>query len=584
MIEWPVGSEIAASCPNCGNEDTKQIILCTPWPDIAVGQVRISLLRCAACGCGFVHPAKTADYATEPASGDSALAFYLQQGAGLRGIAVNLLKLNRPRGTRLLEIGCGFGFGLDFARRILGWEVLGLDPSPAAAAGRVRLGLPIESRYLETDEPGLRDRFDVVMASEVIEHVLSPPTLLKAFRSALREGGTLVLTTPNVEAVGPRTPPGILVPLLSIGFHLVLQSPTSLAKLLSDAGFVDVDVGQSGGGQLVAVGRKSPVADSLSASTPAGSGGDDCYRRYLDNAARAAEAGSDLWLGLTARAYREAVNVSDRAAADLLWDEFTVGCGRRFGIDPETGAAKDAGPVDESLESLSLREPLCLGPVLLHRAFHRLLAGETRQSVESLFMCAASATNRLRRSLQLIGADDGDAEDVSWVATAEALLCAAERGTDGVVERFTAIGHSPADALAWRDGQLPRTDHYRRRIFVSLVNAARFEQADEFADVTAKASARAASPDAVLADDELDVLFCAAVRELQRNKSGAKKALDLLRQLHGACSAARAAGRTGSAVTLRQPAHDAEILALEVLGHKQQADALRRTKCAANAD
>jgi hypothetical protein len=118
-----------------------------------------------------------------------------------------------------------------------------------------------------------------------------------------------------------------------------------------------------------------------------------------------------------------------------------------------------------------------------------------------------------------------------------------------------------------------RANVYRRRTFVSLVNSARLDDADRMADVVAQVGARAALPAAELADDELDVLFCGAMLELQRPKPAAERALNLLRQLRGACTSA--AHRAGSAELLLVPARNAEILALNLLGRKQEADALR---------
>jgi SAM-dependent methyltransferase len=634
-IEWPIDADshtISAVCPNCGHLSGKAIILHMLSPGASLASGQVSLLRCATCGCGFVHPAVTADYEAEAAGGKSALAFYLQQGAGLRGIASNLCGLNRPDGTRLLEVGCGFGFGLDFARRALNWTVLGLDPSPFAAAGRECLRLPIESRLLTGEDPDLNERFDVVSASEVIEHVLSPPNFARTLRAALREGGSLVLTTPDVEAVGPTTPIGTLLPLLSVGYHLVLQSAASLATLLQNAGFVDVEIRHVGGGQLSAQCSRAPRRCGV-AAIPKTDLSSDKYRRYLRDGLKAVKSDSDLWMGFTARAYREAVINGDHQEAEDLWEMFAAACRRRFDIEFETeaeavslGAARKLPETSTSrksqerqaavwnrtrqrlptllkvpynalrrsfspksgvesriavtiaggsLESLTKREPLCLGPMLLHRALQRLHTGEGRTSVETLFSEAANACARLRRALQLIGSDDGDAEDAGWVASAEELLCAAERGAANVVQRFNSLGPSPGDAAARHSGQVQPTDRYRRRIFVSLVNAAHLEEADRLADAVSGVEARARISEVVLEDDELDVLFCAAAREMQRHQGKAERALELLGQLRSACNTARAAGRGGSALTLALPARETEILALEVLGRLHEANALR---------
>jgi 2-polyprenyl-3-methyl-5-hydroxy-6-metoxy-1,4-benzoquinol methylase len=550
---------VSATCPNCGVQADQSVILTTSWPRAGGGQTQADLLRCRSCGCGFFHDVPTADYEQMQTGGEGALAFYLQQGAGLWGIASNLADLGRPAETSLLEIGCGFGFGLDFARRALGWQVRGLDPSPLAAAGRTLLGLPIESRYLTLNDPELSGRFDVVMASEVIEHVPSPLAFAQTLRSALRDGGTLVLTTPDVDAARPNTPPGLLVPLLSVGFHLVLQSQQSLAWLLKQAGFTEVEVRRTGGASLIARARNGGAAEFWPFAPDRG-----VYRRYLTDAADAVEAVGDLWFGLTARAYREAVNAVDQQAADQLWQKFSTACRQRFGHDPE--AAPDHAAM--ALEALARHEPLCLGPVLLHRGFHLLQSGQGRIVAEPVFLRAAAACNRLRHALQRIGTDDGDAEDIAWVAEAEALLCAAERGAADTPARFVAIGTAPADSAS--AGVTGRTASFTRRIYVSLVNAGSYAAADELAACVA--AVRALPPATIHGDDALDVLFCAGVRELQRDPPDPAAGLALLRELQAASAVARAAGRAGSATGLVQPAREAEILALKMLGEPAAAD------------
>jgi SAM-dependent methyltransferase len=580
-IEWTSATgttRVTAKCPNCGDADRKRTILRVPWPNRKAADGRASLVDCANCGCGFFYPADTPDYSADAAGGDGALAFYLQQGAGIWSITSNLAELNRPVGTRFLEVGCGFGFGLDYARRMLGWEVLGLDPSPFAAIGREIFRLPIESRYLAANDAALGGRFDVVMASEVIEHVPSPFAFAQTLRFALCDGGTLVLTTPAVEAVTPDTPPGLLIPLLSIGYHLVLQSERSLTTLLRGAGFEEVEVRRMGAASLTARCRCGPSNGASGVVDPRPFGEKrNVYRRYLRDAAATVDSDSDLWFGLTARGYREAVNAADSLSADSLWDSFSAACRRRFDFVPEAVVMESDDTAGETLDVLVAREPLCLGPMLLHRAFHRMLIGEPRASVETLLKQAVVACERLRRSLQYIGIDDGDAEDIAWVSAAEELLCAAERGEAKVPERFARLGPAPSDTTSISDGAFRRTDVYRRRIFVSLVNSAQLDDSDCVADVIGQVETRAALPSTILTDEELNVLFCGAVRELQRPKAkaAAERALELLQQLRTACS--RVGDRAGSAATLVAPAREAEILALDRLGRRMEAKALRHT-------
>ncbi len=223
-------------CPNCQSAIPVRRVLVAATP---AGR-EATLLACAACGARFFENADAGAYEAQPPGASAALAFYLQQGADMGGIAMRLIGLERPPGTRYLEIGCGFGLGLDIARRALGWDVKGIDPSPFAGAGRSELNLPIELRYFDANAESAAAQFDVVHASEFLEHVPAPLDALRAMKRVLRAGGTLLLTTPAAEMIDPKTSDGVLIPLLSVGWHLVIQTADSLAMLLSRVGFDNV--------------------------------------------------------------------------------------------------------------------------------------------------------------------------------------------------------------------------------------------------------------------------------------------------------------------------------------------------------
>ena len=105
-------------------------------------------------------------------------------------------------GRRLLDVGCGSGEFL-LRMRERGWDVLGVEPDPVAAAAARRGGLDVRDGMLD-DAAFPDESFDAIVLSHVIEHVHDPIALLRECGRVLRPGGTLVLMTPNLESVGHR--------------------------------------------------------------------------------------------------------------------------------------------------------------------------------------------------------------------------------------------------------------------------------------------------------------------------------------------------------------------------------------------
>ncbi|MGK7869818.1 class I SAM-dependent methyltransferase [Falsiroseomonas sp. E2-1-a20] len=518
------------------------------------------LLRCSACTATHYDPMPHPDYGDQPAGGPEALAFYLQQGAGIWSIASNVLLLDLPGPRRMLEIGCGFGFGLDVARRARGWEVQGFDPSPIAAAGAAQLDLPIANRYF-TAQQGEIAAYDAVACSEVIEHLFHPVEILRLLRSALRPGGVLVLTTPNAGAITPETTPGILVPLLSVGFHTIIHTAASLTRALQAAGFSHVEVEDRGPSLLAHAsdaGRPWRQPDEADHMT---------YRGYLESAAAAAPQGSDLRLGLLVRAYRACVATGDLAAADRLGPMVGAEVTGRFGQPPESLPV--GAPV--SLDVLAREQPLSLGPLLHAQAMHQRLRGVPAAQVQDLLGRAAAACERLRAALARIGTDDGDAEDIAWVAKSEQIVAAAEAGTVAPPGRLDSLARPPGGAAASQE----RMALLRRRCFVTLVNAGRLDEAAEFQDVVTAAEDRAGAG-VIMLDDEIDCLFTGAVRALNHPPGDAAAALRLARLARESLLRRVLAQPGARSAGLAWPAATLEHLALERLGSDAEMQAFLR--------
>ena len=106
------------------------------------------------------------------------------------------------QGLRILDIGCGGGLLSEPLAR-MGAEVTGIDLAPAHIDGARRhaaeAGLAIDYRIAAVEDlADDAERFDLVCAMEVIEHVPDQPAFLKnAATLAKAESGALIMATLN---------------------------------------------------------------------------------------------------------------------------------------------------------------------------------------------------------------------------------------------------------------------------------------------------------------------------------------------------------------------------------------------------
>lgn len=110
-------------------------------------------------------------------------------------------KLDCLKGLRMLDIGCGAGILSEPLAR-LGAEMVGADPAEenieAARAHAEEGELSIDYRATTAEalaEEG--ERFDVVLAMEVVEHVVDVTDFIRTCASMVKPGGLLVGATLN---------------------------------------------------------------------------------------------------------------------------------------------------------------------------------------------------------------------------------------------------------------------------------------------------------------------------------------------------------------------------------------------------
>jgi len=108
---------------------------------------------------------------------------------------------------KLLDVGCGSGaFTIGAALR--GYDALGLswdDTNNNKATERASICKATIAHFQKQDVRKLgdcvefKDKFDVVICLENIEHILDDKKLMRDMQACLKKNGKLLLTTPNID-------------------------------------------------------------------------------------------------------------------------------------------------------------------------------------------------------------------------------------------------------------------------------------------------------------------------------------------------------------------------------------------------
>jgi 2-polyprenyl-3-methyl-5-hydroxy-6-metoxy-1,4-benzoquinol methylase len=137
---------------------------------------------------------------------------------------------------KVLEIGSAKGYLLALLKEV-GWQVQGVEISADAARyAEEQFGVPTFPGTIEAYATSKHcERFPLVLAIDVLEHVLSPQAFLEGIEQVIEENGMLIVDTPNGNAFN-----------LSVEgaswkgfnpFHIFLFSPANITQLLHMHGY-----------------------------------------------------------------------------------------------------------------------------------------------------------------------------------------------------------------------------------------------------------------------------------------------------------------------------------------------------------
>jgi SAM-dependent methyltransferase len=147
----------------------------------------------------------------------------------------NLVFRHAPRGSRVLDVGCGNG-GFLVKLQKMGYDVEGTEWTDQSASRVPRgAGFPVHIGDLMSLRLAAQS-YDVITLWHVFEHLRAPQAALLRIRMLLRPGGTLIMSMPNAQSAQARRfgldwfhhdPPR----------HLHGFGPDSLGRLMEITGF-----------------------------------------------------------------------------------------------------------------------------------------------------------------------------------------------------------------------------------------------------------------------------------------------------------------------------------------------------------
>src|ERR1043165_2089446 len=166
-----------------------------------------------------------------------------ESGEKLTSVFVELVK--KLEGVRsICDLGCGNGH-ISGRLAEVGFQVTGVDASASGIAIARRVYPTVEFVEALIDRELSLGPFDLVVSSDVIEHMYRPADLLEAARVLLKPGGQILLGTPyhgylKNLALAATGKMDAHFSALHDGGHIKFFSVRTLSSLLASHGFVDL--------------------------------------------------------------------------------------------------------------------------------------------------------------------------------------------------------------------------------------------------------------------------------------------------------------------------------------------------------
>jgi len=247
---------VSVQCPVCSIKNTK-ILFSQSDKRTSIKKI-FPVYTCENCGSQYINPPKNlsdyykADYYSNYDENDYTFRikqFVINKRYHPNGIIEKILfsfignfisALPTKKG-RILDFGCSGGEILCMLK-VSGFDVYGMDISPDALKKCKGHGINKLKIGTEKDLSKYPDKyFDSIRASHVIEHMIDPQEFIKLAKKKLKDGGELVMQTPNINSFG-RLFGKYSKYYFDIPRHTVLFSNSSLLYLLKKNGFLNTRI------------------------------------------------------------------------------------------------------------------------------------------------------------------------------------------------------------------------------------------------------------------------------------------------------------------------------------------------------
>ena len=130
--------------------------------------------------------------------------YYSKQDTYIRTVDDRIGKIveivNKLNPEAVLDIGCGDGFLIENLKKLSHkTKYYGLEISEKSVKKALAKKITCKAGNVE-DKIHYREKFDLIIAGEVIEHLVDPDSALKNIYKSLNKNGYLIVSTPNLAA------------------------------------------------------------------------------------------------------------------------------------------------------------------------------------------------------------------------------------------------------------------------------------------------------------------------------------------------------------------------------------------------